>query len=114
MRLAVGTTDGKSVCEHLARSSAFLILEIAGGSVASRTVRERGTDACGNHVGFVEILEGCDAVLCGGIGEGAARSLSAHGIRPVVAAEKHSIEEAVSLFLDGKLATTNERVCLCH
>ncbi len=114
MRLAVGTADKTSVCEHLARSAAFVILEIADGQVASRSVRERGTGACGNHASFVEMLSGCDAVVCGGIGEGAARSLSQHGIRPVVAAEKHSIEEAVALFLAGKLATTDARVCLCH
>lgn len=60
------------------------------------------------------MLEGCDAVICGGIGQGAADSLAKAGIRPVVAAGKHSVDEAVSLFLAGRLATTSERVCLCH
>jgi predicted Fe-Mo cluster-binding NifX family protein len=114
VKIAVGTTDGVAVCEHLARSSAFVVLEVQDGQVASRTIRERGTDACGNHRSFVEILEGCAAVLCGGIGQGAADALAAHGIEPIVAAAKHTIDEAVTLYLTGQLVTTTGRVCLCH
>jgi predicted Fe-Mo cluster-binding NifX family protein len=114
LRLAVGTADGNTVCAHLARSSAFVVFEIDDGRFASRSVRERGSDACGNHRSFTELLAGCDAVICGGIGDGAAQSLEASGIRPVVAADVHSIEEAVALYLAGKLATTSARVCLCH
>ena len=114
MKIAVGTTDGLALCDHLARSSAFVVLEIQDGQVASKTVRERGTDACGNHKSFVEILEGCTAVLCGGIGQGAVDALAAHGIEPVVAAGKHTVDEAVDLYLTGRLLTTDGRVCLCH
>lgn len=91
-----------------------MVLEVQDGQVASRTIRERGTDACGNHRSFVEILEGCAVVLCGGIGQGAADSLTAHGIQPVVSAGKHTIDEAVTLYLGGQLVTTDGRVCLCH
>ncbi|HVX65843.1 MAG TPA: NifB/NifX family molybdenum-iron cluster-binding protein [Bryobacteraceae bacterium] len=114
MKLAIGTADGAAVCDHLARSSSFVVLDIAEGRIAGRTVRERATGACGNHQSFVEILAGCDAVICGGIGEGAARSLAQAGIRSVVASGPHTIDEAAALFLQGKLATTTERVCLCH
>ncbi len=113
MNIAVGTSDGISMCDHLARSSAFLVFEIADDRAVLRETRQRDS-GCGNHKGFVEMLEGCQAVLCGGIGEGAVLSLEAHGIKPVVAVGKHSAEEAVSLYLAGKLATTTERVCLCH
>ncbi len=113
MKIAIATSDGKSVCEHLARSSAFIVFDIEAGKAAGRTVRDRASEACGNHRTFVEMLEGCDAVVCGGIGGGAWDSLTAHGIRPVVAAGTHGVEEALELYLAGKLATTNERVCLC-
>ncbi len=111
--IAVATADRVSVAEHLARSSAFIVLKAEDGRVVSTTTRERKTDACGNHASFVDILQGCDAVLCGGIGEGAAQSLAAHGIKPVVAASRHSIDDAVALYLAGNLATTTDRVCLC-
>jgi predicted Fe-Mo cluster-binding NifX family protein len=113
IKIAIGTSDGVSVCDHLARSSSFLIFDVEGGRVVSRSSRERGRDGCGNHASFVEMLEGCRAVLCGGIGTGAYDSLVAHGIQPVVTAGSHSAEEAAELYLADKLATTTERVCLC-
>ncbi|MCL4402403.1 MAG: hypothetical protein M1436_07055, partial [Acidobacteria bacterium] len=61
------------------------------------------------------VLEAMGTTLhhCGGIGAGAYNALAAHGITPVVAAGRHPAEEAVALYLAGKLATTDERVCLC-
>jgi len=113
-RIAIATTDGISVCDHLARSTAFLILEIQDGAIVSGTFRNRPADTCGNHAGFVEMLAGADAVICGGIGEGAANALAAHAIEPLVLGEPHSIDEAVNRFLAGSLSLTAERVCLCH
>ena len=111
--LAIATTDGVNVCAHLARSTSFVVLTIENGLVSSRAVRSRAADQCGNHRTFVELLEGCSAVVCGGIGQGAVDSLEAHGIQPLVAAGALSIEEALERYLAGSLATTNERVCLC-
>ncbi len=111
--IAIATADGASVADHLARSSAFIVVEIEDGRISSRAVRTRETAECGNHKTFVEMLAGCQAVICGGIGEGAYNSLVKVGIRPVVAADPHTVEDALSQFLAGTLTTTNERVCLC-
>jgi predicted Fe-Mo cluster-binding NifX family protein len=113
-RIAIATTDGISVCDHLARSTAFLILEIQDGAITSGTFRSRPTDTCGNHASFVDLLSGANAVICGGIGQGAADVLAAHGIEPLAIDGPHSIDEAVNRFLAGSLAITDERVCLCH
>jgi predicted Fe-Mo cluster-binding NifX family protein len=112
-RIAVATADGASVAEHLARSASFIVVELAEGKVVSRAVRTRESDSCGNHRSFVDILEGCAGVICGGIGKGAWNALTAHGILPIVAAGKHSIDEAIDQYLAGSLATTDEKVCLC-
>jgi predicted Fe-Mo cluster-binding NifX family protein len=112
-RIAIATTDGISVCDHLARSSSFLILEIQDGAITSGTFRSRPTDTCGNHAGFVEMLSGANAVICGGIGEGAADILAANGIEPLVIEGPHSIDQAVNQFLAGDLVLSSERVCLC-
>jgi predicted Fe-Mo cluster-binding NifX family protein len=114
VKIGIGTTDLINVCDHLARSAAFMIVEVEGGRIVSRSVRERFRDTCGNHASFVDLLEGCGAVLCGGIGEGAATALTAHGIEPVVVAGRYPVDEATALYLAGKLPTTNARVCLCH
>jgi predicted Fe-Mo cluster-binding NifX family protein len=113
IQLGIGTSDGVSVCDHLARSSAFLIFQIEDGRVATQTVRSRSGDTCGRHATFVELLDGCQAVLCGGIGQGAFDALTAHGVTPLVLAAGMTIEKAVSAYLAGTLTTTGERVCLC-
>jgi predicted Fe-Mo cluster-binding NifX family protein len=112
--IAIGTADGVSVCDHLARSREFVVVEIAGGAVTSREIRPRENGACGNHKSFLELAEGCQAVICGGIGQGAWDSLKAGGIQPLVLASGCGIDEAIAGYLAGTLATTGERVCLCH
>ena len=114
-RIAIATADGASVCDHLARAAAFVVVEVNSGVAGARTTRARGTEACGNHATFVEMLAGCEAVICGGIGQGAALSLAANGIRPLVspAAAGTPIDDALRAYLEGRLATSDERVCLC-
>jgi predicted Fe-Mo cluster-binding NifX family protein len=112
-RIAIATTDGVSVCDHLARSASFLVFEIEDGRTVSRTVRDRGTDACGNHRSFVDLLAGCRAVVCGGIGAGAANALAAHGVESLVLADSMTVDAALAGYLAHALVTTQERVCLC-
>jgi predicted Fe-Mo cluster-binding NifX family protein len=99
----------------LARSAAFVVVEVNSGVPGARVTRARGTETCGNHATFVEMLAGCDAVICGGIGEGAAVSLAAHGIRALVSPSSAGtpIDEALRAWIEGRLATSDERVCLC-
>ena len=112
-RLAIATADGVHVCDHLARSTAWVVFEIHNSQILCRTLRTRTSAACGNHATFVDMLSGCNAVICGGIGEGAAVSLSTAGIKPLVAAQPLTIEDAVHAWIAGTLVTTGERVCLC-
>ena len=111
-QIAIATADGVSVSDHLARSAAFVVVELASGA---RTTRARGTEACGNHASFVEMLAGCEAVICGGIGQGAAVSLAANGIQTLVSpgAVGLSVDEVLLAWTEGRLVTTGERVCLC-
>jgi predicted Fe-Mo cluster-binding NifX family protein len=113
IRVAIATSDGQSLSAHLARSTAFAVFDLENGQILSQSVRNRDSDTCGNHRSFVEMLEGCGAVICGGIGQGAFDSLKLAGVEPVVAAGPHTIEEALKRFLAGTLVTTGERTCLC-
>jgi predicted Fe-Mo cluster-binding NifX family protein len=114
-RIAIATADGVSVCDHLARAAAFVVVEVNSGVPGTRSTRTRGMEACGNHATFVEMLAGCEAVICGGIGRGAAVSLAANGIRSLVspAAAGSPIDDALRVWIEGRLATSDERVCLC-
>ena len=111
--IAAGTADGISVCGHLARSAAFQVFEIQEGQLVSREARERDHEQCGRHKTFVDLLEGCRAVICGGVGQGAVDSLARAGVEVVVLARPMRLEDAVRGYLDGTLETTNARVCLC-
>jgi predicted Fe-Mo cluster-binding NifX family protein len=113
--IGIATTDGVTVCSHLARAAAFVVVQVNAGVPGARTTRARGTEACGNHATFVEMLAGCEAVICGGIGQGAAVSLSAHGIRPLVspAAAGTPIDDALAAWLQGRLVLSDETNCLC-
>jgi predicted Fe-Mo cluster-binding NifX family protein len=113
-RIAIATCDGISVCDHLAHSTGFLFLNIENGAIISGAFRTRATDTCGNHATFVDLLKGAQAVICGGIGQGAADSLAAVGIEPIVIPGQGSIDDAVNGYLAGTLTVTDERVCLCH
>ena len=111
-RIAIATADGVSVSDHLARAAAFVVVELSSGE---RTVRARGTEGCGNHATFVEMLAGCDAVICGGIGQGAAVSLAAHGIQALVSPGTvgKSVDDVLGMWREGRLVTSDERICLC-
>ena len=113
IRIAIGTADGVSVSGHLARSASFLVFEIEGGAVRAREQRLRETGECGNHKTFTELLDGCGAVLCGGIGQGARDSLVRVGIRPLILKNQLSVEQALAGYLAGTLSLTDELVCLC-
>jgi predicted Fe-Mo cluster-binding NifX family protein len=111
--VGIATADGVSVCSHLARCAAVVVFRIEDGAIASKALRSRTDEACGNHRTFTELLEGCSAVICGGIGQGAVNSLAAAGVQSIVLAAPLSIEAAAAGYLAGSLVTTEERVCLC-
>lgn len=110
---AIATADGVSVCDHLAHSAGAVIFNVENGIVVSKSLRSRSSGACGNHGSFFDMVAGCDAVICGGIGEGAAVALSAHGIRSLVLAAPQSVDDAAAAYLAGTLVTTDKRTCLC-
>ena len=113
-QIALASADGQNMGGHLARSVAFIVVEVAEGNIVSRTIRNRGNGQCGSHKMFLELAEGCSAVICGGISQAAFDLLQSHGIEPVVAASSLPVEEAISAYLAGTLPRSTERVCLCH
>jgi hypothetical protein len=72
--------DGITICDHLARSVAVVILGIEDGEFVSRYVRSRASDSCSQRRSVVELLAGCQAVICGGGSQGAANEIAANEI----------------------------------
>ena len=129
MKVAVATNDGIQLSMHFGRSAGFLIFEVEGEKVSHIELRsnhhsahaqgqcDHGSHQPGNsghsHTGLVGLLEGCEAVLCGGLGAGAAQALAASGIRAVIVHTQGTAAEIVGLFARGELPSTPTAFCGC-
>ncbi len=127
MRIAVPTNDGTSISEHFGRSAAFLIFETENGQIKGRTMKTNGAhhgqgdcaqhstaNRAHSHSGILAALEGCEIVICAGMGSRAAEALKAGGVTDIVVTAAGPAEEIVSAFLAGKLTRKTERFCACR
>jgi predicted Fe-Mo cluster-binding NifX family protein len=128
MKIAIPTNDGTSISEHFGRSAAFLIFEAEDGQIKNQAMKTNGQHhshdqgSCGHgptegaqhsHQGIVSALDGCEVVICAGMGQKAADALKASGINQIVFTKPGSAQEAVASFLAGKLEPKTESFCRC-
>ena len=128
MKVAVASMDGVSISPHFGRSSCFIVFEVEDGKRKSKQIRdntytafakgnchsEENTGQPHNHSAIVQALGDCEAVLCYGMGWRAAEDLDKNGIQSFILDTECSPEEAVSLFLQGKLKPRDDQFCRCH
>ena len=129
MKIAVASTETLSLSNHFGRSAFFVVFEVENGEIKGKEIKKnnhtphaRGecageAHAGGNHghghADVISALQGCEAVICGGMGERAAQDLSARGIRPLIVSADCSVDQAVSRYLAGEL-NTQAPVCCCR
>jgi predicted Fe-Mo cluster-binding NifX family protein len=128
MKIAIPTNDGASVSEHFGRSASFLIFEIENGQIKSRELRTNGAkhsraqgecdhhsadNESHSHAGILAALDGCEVVICAGMGQRAAESLKGCGTQ-IFVVPPASAEEKVVAYLAGKLTPQTERFCRCQ
>jgi len=128
MKIAVPTNDGTSISEHFGRSAAFIVFDIDNGTIRSRESRTNGmkhTHEQGicdrhtaesqphSHAGILASLEGCDVVICAGMGQRAATALRGSGIQ-IVFAPPEPAEATVARYLARGLQAVDESFCQCH
>ena len=100
MRIAVPYDNGQ-VFQHFGHTQVFKVYEVEDGKVVrSQLVQPEGAE----HCAMVGVLadSGIDALLCGGIGPGAANRLAATGMQ-LYAGVSGSCDEAVEKLLAGTL-----------
>jgi predicted Fe-Mo cluster-binding NifX family protein len=127
MKIAVPTNDGASIAEHFGRSAAFLIFETENGQIKSRELRSNnaqhshGEGECHHHsagehphshAGILSTLDGCEIVICAGMGQRAVEALQSRGTQIIFAAHAPA-EETIAAFLAGKLAPVTKGACRC-
>ena len=103
MRIAV-TYDNGNVFQHFGRTEQFKIYEVENGKIVSAEIM--GTNGIG-HEALAELLaeHSIDALICGGMGQGAKDALAEAGI-DVCAGAEGDTDAAVAAFLRGELENT--------
>jgi predicted Fe-Mo cluster-binding NifX family protein len=128
MKVAVASMDGVSISQHFGRSSCFIVFEVENGKIKNREIRnntytafarenchsEAHADQPHSHSAIVGALGACEAVLASGMGWRVAEDLDGKGIQPFILGTECFPEEAVSLFLGGKLQPRDDQFCRCH
>jgi predicted Fe-Mo cluster-binding NifX family protein len=123
MKIAVATVDGASVSQHFGQSRGFIVFEMDGQQIKARELRSGDSTPHNDGVchgeapkqgGMAGMLSGCDVLICGGMGAGAANAVEQMGIRAVIVPGVPSAEQAVALFVEGKIDSAAVSLCNCH
>ena len=103
MKVAV-TYDNGNVFQHFGRTENFKIYDVEDGKVISSEIM--GTDGTG-HEALAWLLKdkAVDALICGGMGQGAQDALAEAGI-DVCAGAEGDADAAVEAYLRGELVNT--------
>ncbi len=130
MKIAAITEDGTTVSQHFGRAPLYLVVMVEDGKIVSKETRPKtghhtfaahhpesapgerhGYDAGAQtrHASMAETIADCQVLIAGGMGWGACESLKSRNIEPVVT-DVENIDEAISLYLAGKLPNLVERL----
>jgi predicted Fe-Mo cluster-binding NifX family protein len=111
MKIAV-TYDNGEIFQHFGKTEHFKIYQMEEKKITSTEVVDTKGSGHGALAEFLKGL-GADAVICGGIGEGARTSLSKAGIR-LYPGVTGAADPAVEALLDGSLVYNLEVRCSHH
>ena len=130
MKIAAISEDGVNVSQHFGRAPLYVVVTVEDGKIASRETRPKaghntfaatesplapgerhGYDAGSQvkHQSMADAVADCQVLLAGGMGWGAYESMKSYNIEPFVT-DVENIEEAVKLYLEGKLVNLMERL----
>jgi predicted Fe-Mo cluster-binding NifX family protein len=131
MKIAVVTDDGTSICQHFGRARFYTVVTIENAKVINKEQRPKAghhvagmqhasqashgeqhgfdANAQASHTSMMANITDCQLVIAGGMGWGAQESLKQAGIA-VHMTNMENIEEAVKLYLQGKLPNLSERL----
>jgi len=129
MKIAVVSDDEKTISVHFGRAALYVVITSDDGEIISRETRPKaGHHTFGNnpkkdcghgrghgfdagaatrHRGMIETISDCQVLIAGGMGQGAFAALESQNIMPVIT-EIEDIDEAVKMYLEGKLTNRKE------
>jgi len=131
MKIALITDDGVSISQHFGRAPYYIVATIENNKVVKKEQRSKAghqnfseteqhsstpgerhgfdADSQSKHAIMAQPLSDCQVLIAGGMGWGAQESLKRAGIT-VHMTDIQNIEEALKLYLEGKLPNREERL----
>jgi len=131
MKIAAISEDGVTISQHFGRAPLYVVVTVENGKIVSKEKRDKAghhtfsggqhpetapgekhgydTGAQSRHAAMAQSIDDCKVLIAGGMGWGAYDSLKSRGIETVVT-DVANIDEAVKLYLDGKLPNLMERL----
>jgi len=131
MKIAVISDDEVDISQHFGRAPYYVVVTIEDGKIIAKETRSKaghhtfaaheppklapgdrhGYDAGSQsrHAAMADAISDCQVVLTGGMGWGAYEAMRGYGIETIVTDVKN-INEAVELYLVGKLPNLMERL----
>ena len=131
MKVAAISDDGTTISQHFGRAPLYVVVTVEDDKIVSKETRAKaghhtfaahqppdlapgerhGYDAGSQvrHESMAETIADCQVLIARGMGWGAYESLKSRNIEPVVT-DVENIDEAVNLYLAGKLPNLMERL----
>ena len=111
MKIAVTYENGQ-VFQHFGHTAQFKLYTVENGEVTHSVVVDTNGSGHGALAGFLK-QAGVNALICGGIGQGAKNALTQAGII-LYAGVAGSADEAVQKLLAGNLSYNSDITCAHH
>jgi predicted Fe-Mo cluster-binding NifX family protein len=131
MKIAAITDDGKIISQHFGRAPYYMVVTINDGEIVGHELRNKlghaqfadkphgpeepgqphgmGAAAQDRHMRMSEAISDCEALLCGGMGQGAYLSMVQRGIKPVVT-DIRDIDQAAMAYFEGRIVDQVDRL----
>lgn len=115
MKIAFPSSDGETISTHFGSAPIYTVLTLENHKVIEIEHRQNKGASQHNHQivnrnhNKFDILQDCQILIAGGMGENAIKRLGKMGIT-VFLVKENNIQEAVELFLIGKLSHEETRI----
>ncbi len=119
MKIAFPSLDGETISTHFGSAPIFTVVTIKNQVVVSQENRQKPVVSVSNQQGQkhdhhkFDLLNDCQAVIAGGMGENAFHRLKEMGIEVFLVKEKN-IQNAITSYLAGELIHQQNRIHKHH
>jgi predicted Fe-Mo cluster-binding NifX family protein len=130
MKIAVISNDEKTISQHFGMAPLYVVFTVEDGKITGKETRPKmghqhfaegeghqhhggqhghDADAHAKHGMMAQPLSDCQVLIAGGMGWGAFNSMKTFNIEPIIT-EVPDIEQAVKLYIEGKLVNRMEKL----